>query len=440
MANQSDGRKCLPSGHPSDRVWMESSRTRPVWGEKGQRSARDSGMGSIGNGYGLVPAQTGRRKRHAEEGTLGGGYTEVKRNSFESQDLESISSDSDSQEVRPGWPPDDMCADSTRCKQSFSERERQGLQLLSPAVRGKIIKLQRDLEEAKAESRYLRAQPVDSPAVAVSAVRFTRTPVPRYDGISDWDQYREVYEAIVISNGWDDLTAALQLLAHLDGEALNVALLVPEDQRRRPGMLIESLTAHYTSPGRLSQRRRQFEQMTRPVGEDPAVFAIALETLARRAFVEVDPTVRLQLVRDKFITGQPQLALRRHLDSAGPDTPMVDIVDKCRVWESHAELRGHPEMECEPGTSRGVFHVREQVMNDKKEETAAEPDSNYSKLGNLTDRLRELVKQPSPAGSRPVDIGQLLRQLLPIEDEANEIGQPMSGAESADNCMSGNAV
>ena len=59
-----------------------------------------------------------------------------------------------------------------------------------------------------------------------------------------------------------------------------------------------------------------------------------------------------------------------------------------------------------------VFHAREQVMNDKKEETAAEPDSNYTKLGNLTDRLRELVKQPSPAGSRPVDIGQLLRQIV----------------------------
>ena len=452
MAKQSDGRKFLSTGHLSDRVWMDSSRTRPVC-EKGQRSTRDSGMVSMENRYGLVPPQTGRRKRHAEEGTLGGRYTEVKRNAdnaqwndsqkmnlFDSQDLESISSDSDSQEVRPGWPPEDMGADSTRCKQSFSEKERQGLQLLSPAVRGKIIKLQRDLEKAKAESRYLRAQPVDSPGVDVSAVRFTRTPVPRYDGISDWEQYREVYEAIVISNGWDVLTAALQLLAHLDGEALNVALLVPEDQRRRPGVLIESLTAHYTSPGRLSQRRRQFEQMTRPVGEDPAVFAIALETLARRAFVEVDPSVRLQLVRDKLITGQPQLALRRHLDSAEPDTPMVDIVDKCRVWESHAELRGRPENQCEPGTSRGVFQVREQVRDNKKEETVTEPDSNYSKLGNLTDRLRELVKQPSPAGSRPVDIGQLLRQLMPVEDEANEIGQPMSGAESADNCMSGNAV
>ena len=30
------------------------------------------------------------------------------------------------------------------------------------------------------------------------------------------------------SNGWDDVTAALQLLSHLDGDALNVALLVPE--------------------------------------------------------------------------------------------------------------------------------------------------------------------------------------------------------------------
>ena len=46
----------------------------------------------------------------------------------------------------------------------------------------------------------------------------------------------------------DELTAALQLIAHLDGEALNVALLVPEGQRRRPGVLLETLSAHYASP------------------------------------------------------------------------------------------------------------------------------------------------------------------------------------------------
>ena len=105
------------------------------------------------------------------------------------------------------------------------------------------------------------------------------------------------------SNGWDEMTAALQLIAHLDGEALNVALLVPEGQRRGPGVLIETLSAHYTSPGRLAKHRRQFEQMTQPPGEDPAAFAIALEALARRAVVDVDAAVRLQFVRDKFITG-----------------------------------------------------------------------------------------------------------------------------------------
>ena len=119
-----------------------------------------------------------------------------------------------------------------------------------------MLKLQRDLEEAKAESQYFRARQVDSPVIATNRPRFTSTPVPRYDGVSDWDQYCEVFEAIVCSNGWDEMTAALQLIAHLDGEALNVALLVPEGQRRRPGVLVETLSALYTSPGRLAKHRR----------------------------------------------------------------------------------------------------------------------------------------------------------------------------------------
>ena len=246
-----------------------------------------------------------------------------------------------------------------------------------------------------------------------------------------------MFEAIVASNGWDDLTAALQLIAHLDGEALNVALLVPDDQRKRPGVLVETLTAHYTSPGRPAKHRRQFEQMQRPPVEDPAAFAIALETLARRAFVDVDPAVRLQLVWDKFITGHRQLALRRHLDSAGPDTPISSIVDKCRVWESHKESNSKPRVECEPGTSRGVFQVRKQIRDDHNE-GPAEPDSNSSEFGNLTNRLRELVQQPALDGSGPIDIGLLLRQLLPIDDEVRESGQPTSETESVDNCVSGN--
>ena len=239
------------------------------------------------------------------------------------------------------------------------------------------------------------------------------------------------------SNGWDELTAALQLLAHLDGEALNVALLVPEGQHRQPGVLLETLSAHYTSPGRLAVYRRKFEQMTQPPGEDPAVFAIALETLARRAFADVDASVRVQLVCDKFIAGQRQCAFRRHLDSAGPDTPISSFVDKCRVWESHEEQNSRPGAECEPVNSRGVFQVREQGSDDHSGRQT-EPDSNFSDFGNLANRLREMVQQPRMEGSGPIDIGHLLRQLLPIDTEIGGTGQLTSEAKAVAEHESGN--
>ena len=68
-----------------------------------------------------------------------------------------------------------------------------------------------------------------------------------------------MFEAIVCSNGWDGVTAALQLLSHLDGDALNVALLVPESRRVVPGFLIKSLSDHYNAPGRLAGYKRQFQ-------------------------------------------------------------------------------------------------------------------------------------------------------------------------------------
>ena len=216
-----------------------------------------------------------------------------------------------------------------------------------------------------------------------------------------------------------------------------MALLVPEGQRRRPGVLLETLSAHYTSPGRLAMHRRQFEQMTRLPGEDSAAFA--LETLARRAFVDVDAAVRLQLVRDKFIAGQKQRALRRHLDCAGPDTPISSFVDKCRVWESHEERNSRSRADCEPGNSRGVFQVREQVSDDHSERTA-EPDSNSSDFGKLADRLREMVQQPVLEGSGSIDIGHLLRQLLPIDAGIGETGQPTSEAEMVGDQVSGNVA
>ena len=63
--------------------------------------------------------------------------------------------------------------------------------------------------------------------------RFTNTAVPRFDGTGCWQQHLLVFRAITKSNGWSSDTAALQLFAHLDGEALHVALLMPDKIRER---------------------------------------------------------------------------------------------------------------------------------------------------------------------------------------------------------------
>ena len=123
---------------------------------------------------------------------------------------------------------------------------------------------------------------------------FTTTKVPRFDGTTSWEQYRHVFDAIVSSNGWDNDTAALQSFSHLERDALNVALLVPLSHRLSRTGLVGALSAHYGSPGRLADYRRQLEKTTGTAGEDPSIFATALETLAVKAFGDMGQTARLR--------------------------------------------------------------------------------------------------------------------------------------------------
>ena len=133
--------------------------------------------------------------------------------------------------------------------------------------------------------------------------------MPKCAGVTSWEQYRQVFDAIIQSNGWHDATAALQLLSYLEGDALNVALLVPKGRRATRGGLVGALTAHYGLPGRLADYRRQFEKTTSQPEED-SIFAIALETLVVKAFGDIGNTARLRIIRDRFIAGHASCELR----------------------------------------------------------------------------------------------------------------------------------
>ena len=167
--------------------------------------------------------------------------------------------------------------------------------------------------------------------------RFTNMAVPRFDGAGCWQQHLQIIQAVVKSNGWSERTVALQLFTYLGGEALNVALLMPKGEREKWECLLNGLSAYYNSPGRLAVFRRRFESVIRRPGMDPATFATELGILAVRGFGDMGKRAHDAMIRYKFIAAQRHCGLRRHLDGFPPDTPIEEIVDSCRVWESHSD-------------------------------------------------------------------------------------------------------
>ena len=95
---------------------------------------------------------------------------------------------------------------------------------------------------------------------------FTNTVVPRFDGTRCWEQHLLVFQAIAKSNVWSSDTAFLQLFAHLDGEALQVALLVLNRNRECWRDIADELSAYYNTPGRLTVFHCRFENAHRCPG------------------------------------------------------------------------------------------------------------------------------------------------------------------------------
>ena len=74
--------------------------------------------------------------------------------------------------------------------------------------------------------------------------------------------------------------------------------------------------------------------------------------MAVRGFRDIGSRAQNRMFRDRF-SDQRSCGLRRHLDSVPPDTPIREIVDRCRVWDSHSEQKRGSS----PGTDMGREHT-----------------------------------------------------------------------------------
>ena len=276
-----------------------------------------------------------------------------------------------------------------------------------------MARLQQDLPNIRAESRQLRTPGVPPLVPTPRHAAFTTTKVPRLGGTTSWEQYRQVFDTIVLSNGWDDAMAALQLLSHLEGDALTMTLLVPVSRRTSRMGLVDALSAHYGSPGRLADYRRQFAKTTRSAREDPSIFAKALETLAVKAFGDMGLTARLWLIRDRFIAGHSSCELRRYLDSVPPETPIRDVVDRCQVWESHADpdIRKVSKPGPEPIYPAYVVADSDKVVEEIQVVAVTKPKFTMDQVEDLFRRLLAGVATPAPVPA-PVPEVPVVEKLL----------------------------
>ena len=144
-----------------------------------------------------------------------------------------------------------------------------------------------------------------------------------------------------------------------------MALLLTKEKRESWTGLMSGLSAYYQSPGRLAVLRRRFESAFRRPGLDPATFATELGILAIQGFEDMKEQARDTMIRDKFIAGQRQCALRRQLDGFAQDTPIGEIVDSCRVWESHSDSDRIATVNCESdvGNQLGDSRTREHMKS-----------------------------------------------------------------------------
>ena len=138
---------------------------------------------------------------------------------------------------------------------------------------------------------------------------------------------------------------------------------------------------------------------------------------AVKAFGDIGQTAWLRQIRDRFIAGHNSCELRRHLDSVPPETPIQDIVDQCRVWESHADTDVRRASKPGPDTVFPAYAVSDPDgrVDDLWVAAVATPQSTpdqevfHRRL--LASAAATLAPTPKP---EPPAVDQLLQRLMSV--------------------------
>ena len=149
--------------------------------------------------------------------------------------------------------------------------------------------------------------------------------------------------------------------------------------------------------------------------------------MAVKIFGDMGQTARLRLIRDLFITGHSSCELRRYLDSVPPETPIRDVVDRCRIWESHVDQEIQRVSKPSPDPIYPTYivgdseHVGETLRVAAGTKPKSPPDQLEDMLRRLLANMAAAVLVPAPVPE--VSTVEKLLQRLVAETQGR---QPMA--------------
>ena len=113
------------------------------------------------------------------------------------------------------------------------------------------------------------------------------------------------------------------------------------------------------------------------------------------------------------IAGHSSYELRRHLDSVPPETPIRDVVDHCRIWESHADPAVCRVSKPSPDPIYPAYVVGDSDNISEMTQVASVTrlKSGPDQLEDLLRRLLTAVDTPAPIPEVPV-VEKLLQRLV----------------------------
>ena len=138
-------------------------------------------------------------------------------------------------------------------------------------------------------------------------------------------------------------------------------------------------------------------------------------------------TVCLRLIRDQFIAGHGSCDLRRYLDCVPPDTPLRDIVDRCRVWESHAdpEVRRISKPMPEPAYPTYVVKQPDYETEPVRVVTVNKPNSSVDQSEELLKKLLALLTSTLSPPSRAPELSPMDKLVQLLLSETAKRNRPL---------------